>query len=359
MNLLEILRMCPFLRIKNDMKKIIIYICLLIKCTMTYAQVPNTWNEFFSFRNVLQLESIDDNVFALSSNGIFIYNTSTQEIQKITKLNGLSTVGLTCMAFCDSTSSFLIGYGDGTLDILEYPSLKVQAIPTIANKSIYGSKKINAIVMKNDTAVMATEFGVLTFSMSTKNFISTTVLSDDGSYVAAKSITMDQQTVYASTTKGIFSTNLSKSNISDFSSWSKLTKIPYENDTINHIVAFNGTIYYTHKNISDASKDSVFKIKEGNSEAFKTQFENVKRLKTFGNNLIIISSTKSNAYDENEQLKNTVVKDGDLGDFTDMTYIGSLVDSYLATTKSGIYVPESANKIYPQCPQSNSISDVY
>ena len=167
------------------MRKYVVFIGLLIWNTISFAQVPGTWNEYFSFRNIQQLEAVDDNVFALSENGIFIYNTSTQEIQKVTKLNGLSTVGLTCMAFCDSTSSFLIGYGDGTLDILEYPSLRVHAIPTIANKSIYGSKKINSIVMKSDTAVIAAEFGVLTFSMTTKNFISTTILSDDGSYVAA------------------------------------------------------------------------------------------------------------------------------------------------------------------------------
>ena len=150
------------------MRKYVVFIGLLIWCTISFAQVPGTWSEYFSFRSVQQLESVDDNVFALSENGIFIYNTTTQEIQKVTKLNGLSSVGLTCMSFCDSTSSFLIGYNDGTLDILEYPSLKVKSISTIANKSIYGSKKINTIAMHNDTAVIATEFGVLTFSMSSQ-----------------------------------------------------------------------------------------------------------------------------------------------------------------------------------------------
>ena len=263
------------------MRKYVVFISLLIWNTIGFAQVPGTWNEYFSFRSVQQLEGVDDNVFALSENGIFIYNTSSQEIQKITKLNGLSTVGLTCMAFCDSSSSFLIGYNDGALDILDYPSLKAKPISTIANKSLYGSKRINAIAMKNDTAVIATEFGVLTFSMRSQKFISTTILSNDGSYVPAKSVSVDGETLYAATTKGIFSANLSNANISDFSSWTKLKNIPYENDTISHIAALNGTIYYAHKNIADASKDSVFKIHDGKAETFKTQFQDIKRLKRY------------------------------------------------------------------------------
>ena len=341
-----------------QMRKYVVFISLLIWNTIGFAQVPGTWNEYFSFRNVQQLESVDDNVFALSENGIFIYNTSSQEIQKITKLNGLSTVGLTCMAFCDSTSSFLIGYNDGALDILDYPSLKAKPISTIANKSLYGSKRINAIAMKNDTAVIATEFGVLTFSMRSQKFISTTILSNDGSYVPAKSVTVDGETIYAATSKGIFSANLSNANISDFSSWTKLKNIPYENDTISHIAALNGTIYYAHKNIADASKDSVFKIHDGKAEAFKTQIQDIERLKNYQNHLVVVSSAKANAYDANEQLKNSVAKTGDLGDFTDITYMGSFIDSYVSNTKYGIYDSQTEKKIHPKCPQSNAISDV-
>lgn len=341
------------------MRKLIAYISISFLCTLAFAQVPGTWNEYFSFRNVQQLESVDDNVFALSENGIFIYNTSTQEIQKITKLNGLSTVGLTCMAFCDSTSSFLIGYNDGTLDILDYPSLKVKAIPTIANKPLYGSKKINAIAMHNDTAIIASDFGVLTFSMSSHKFISTTVLSDDGSYVPAKSITTDGNDIYAATTKGIFSASIQNPNLSNYSSWAKLTGIPYANDTISHIAALNGTIYYAHKHTGDASKDSVFKIHDGKAETFKTQFQDIKRLKNHQNHLVIVSSAKANVYDENEQLKNSVAKTGDFGDFTDITYMGSFIDSYVSNTKYGIYNSQTEKKIFPKCPQSNAISDVY
>lgn len=340
------------------MRKYVVFIGLLIWNTIGFAQVPGTWNEYFSFRNIQQLEAVDDNVFALSENGIFIYNTSTQEIQKVTKLNGLSTVGLSCMAFCDSTSSFLIGYGDGTLDILEYPSLRVHAIPTIANKSIYGSKKINSIVMKSDTAVIAAEFGVLTFSMTTKNFISTTILSDDGSYVPAKSVTVDGETLYAATTKGIFSVNLSNANISDFSSWTKLKNIPYENDTISHIAALNGTIYYAHKNIADASKDSVFIIHDGKAEAFKTQMGDITALRVRKTDICLTSHYTARLYNQEEKLVCQFDSLSVNNFFSDIVRMenGSI---YISDKTLCLYDNYSKKNIIPNGPNSNHITDMY
>lgn len=341
------------------MRKYVVFIGLLIWNTIGFAQVPGTWNEYFSFRNVQQLESVDDNVFALSKNGIFIYNTSSQEIQKVTKLNGLSTVGLTCMAFCDSTSSFLIGYNDGTLDILDYPSLKVKAISTIANKSLYGSKRINTIVMHSDTAIIATEFGVLTFSMSSQKFISTTILSNDGSYVPAKSVTVGNKTIYAATTKGIFSANLSNANISNFSSWTKLKNIPYENDTISHIAALNGTIYYAHKNIADASKDSVFKIHDGKAEAFKTQLNNIRSLSTHFNYLSITSTFSAIAYDHTEK----IIYYFDTETHKEIKFINDIIRSfdnsfYICDNSHGLIFTNETNKILPQGPFNNTIADM-
>ncbi len=341
------------------MKKHLVYIGLLLWCTICFAQVPGTWNEYFSFRNVQQLESVDDNVFALSENGIFIYNTSTQEIQKITKLNGLSTVGLTCMAFCDSTSSFLIGYNDGTLDMLDYPSLRVKAIPTIANKPLYGSKKINAITMHNDTAIIATEFGVLSFSMKSRKFISTTILSNDGSYVPAKSITMDGNDIYAATTKGIFSASIQNANLSNYSSWHKLTGIPYENDTISHITALNGTIYYAHKNTNDASKDSVFKITNGTAEAFKTQIGDIKQLKTNDTILSIVTTNNALLYEKDEKLfYSSKIKNNSYdAHFTDIT-LNKYNSIWIADYSLGLVNGENFDNFCPQGPQTNFIADL-
>lgn len=337
------------------MKRTFFCLYLLIASILTSAQVPGTWNEYFSFRNVQQLESVDDNVFALSGNGIFIYNTTNQEIQKITKLNGLSNVGLTCFAFCDSTSSFLIGYSDGTLDILHYPSLKVQSIPTIAQKNIYGSKKINRIVIHDDIAILASDFAVFTFSMTTKKFISTTILSNDGSYVPAKSVTFCKDSVFAATTKGIFSAKTSD-NLSDFSNWNKLKNIPFENDTIAHIASLNGIIYYAHKNTPDAAKDSIFKISNGKVEAFKIQIENLTNVSSKKQNISIVGRYSAKLYDTNEKLLCQFDSLNVNNHFTEIVQIQR--DFYIGDECYGLYNNSTKKNILPNGPISNHVTDL-
>ncbi|MCQ2608308.1 MAG: T9SS type A sorting domain-containing protein [Bacteroidales bacterium] len=332
----------------------------LIFCTCftlsLYAQVPGTWNEFFSYNNVQQLIAVDDNIFALSENGIVVYNTSSQEIQKITKLQGLSDVGLTSMAFCDSTSSFLIGYSNGTLDVLSYPSLAVKNIPTIYQKNIPGSKRINKIVMHGDTAILATGLGVFTISMSKYNFISTTIFSNDGSYTPVNSITFSEDEIYAATAKGIYSSNKTK-NLSDFSQWKKITGIPYENDTISYIASLNQKIYYAHKNKSDASKDSIFTISNGVAKEFKIQLNNVTNISANKSHLSIVSQYSARLYDATEKLLCAFDSLSQNNAFTDI--IRNDGNNWVSDKHKGLYICDTKENILPNGPISNYVTDIY
>jgi hypothetical protein len=340
------------------MKKFITLISILALQFASIAQVPGTWTEYFSFQNVTQLETVDDNIFALSNNGIFVYNRNTKEITKITKLNGLSSVGLTCMAFCDYTSSFLVGYSDGTLNIIDYPSLNIQSIKTITQKNIYGSKQINQICMHNDTAFIATEFGIISFSLHNKTFIATTILSNDGDYLPVKSISASSSMIYAATTKGIYSANIAASNLSDFSTWNKLSGIPYENDTIRYIAANGGNIYYAHCNTLDNSKDSVFVITNGTATAFKTQIPNLSGISSRNNILGLTAKFVAKVYDSSQKLLFSYDSTNVVNSYTDIV-IANDGSQWVGDANYGLISCEHSKVIVPQGPNSNHIADLF
>lgn len=342
------------------MKKIILLISLLALQIASMAQVPGTWNEYFSFRSVKQLEAIDDNIFALSNNGIFVYNINTKELTKITKLNGLSSVGLTSMAFCDSTSSFLVGYSDGTLDIIEYPSLTtVESIATIAKKNIYGSKQINQITIQNDTAYLATGIGVISFSITNKKFISFTIFSKNGDIVPARSVSsVHKGKIYAATNNGIYFINANNSNLSDFSKWNKLTGIPYENDTIDHIAALGESIYYAHLASNDASKDSLFKITNNSVEPFKTQPGYIQSIRSRGGYLSVATDYSSMLYSADEKI--ICLNESPNSSAPFYTDIIKLHDNscWVSYENNGVSCPQYNISILPQGPNSNLIADM-
>ena len=43
----------------------------------------DSWEDFYSYNNVKQLVKIDEVIYALAENAVFTYNTTTEEINKL------------------------------------------------------------------------------------------------------------------------------------------------------------------------------------------------------------------------------------------------------------------------------------
>lgn len=340
------------------MKKILytaIFVC--VTCIL-FAQAPGSWNAHFSYRSVVQVESVDDNIFALAENGLFIYNESSKEIQTLSKVNGLSSVGLNCIAYCEATSSFIIGYADGMLDIVSYPSLQVKPVPTIMQKNIYGSKAINRIAIAGDTAIIATDFGLLTYSMSDKQFITTTVLSLDGSYLPVRSVDVDGTTIYVATNAGLYSVGRLE-NLSDFSLWKKRIGIPHANDTIGHVAVCAGNLYYAnHSEVASGLYDSVYVITDTVASPFKFQPGYVTNIVSRGNTCSIVGRYSARMYDETEkplQLFDSLDTNNDYRDFVKSQAGNYYVpDAYFGLRNIGY-----TGVILPNGPNSNAVNEIY
>lgn len=340
------------------MKKILyttIFVC--VTCIL-FAQVPGSWNAHFSYRSVVQVEFVDDNIFALAENGLFIYNESSKEIQTLSKVNGLSSVGLNCMAYCEATASFIIGYADGMLDIVSYPSLQVKPVPTIMQKNIYGSKAINRIVIAGDTAIIATDFGLLTYSMSDKHFITTTVLSLDGSYLPVRSVAVDETTIYVATNAGLYSVERLE-NLSDFSLWKQRTGIPHANDTIGQVAVCAGNLYYAnHSEVASGQYDSVYVITDTVASPFKFQPGYVTNIVSRGNTCSIVGRYSARMYDETGkllQLFDSLDTNNDYRDFVK----SQAGDYYVPDAYFGLRHIGYTGVILPNGPNSNAVNEIY
>ena len=50
----------------------------------------DSWEDFFSYNNVKDFVKVDNMLYALSDNAIFTYDDTTQEIEKLSSVQGLS-----------------------------------------------------------------------------------------------------------------------------------------------------------------------------------------------------------------------------------------------------------------------------
>lgn len=324
-----------------------------------YAQAPNTWKDWYAYNSASCIGHIDSSIIALTSNGLFIYNPTTKITKKITKIQGLSGVGLTTMKYNETTKKLLIGYGDGCLDIIEFPNQNIYSIPTISKRSLYGSKAIRDIVFKNDTAYIATDFGLVTFSMQTHEFIHTAVLGTQGESVSVQNISIDTttKTLYAASQKGIFSIGLHE-NISDGFLWKKVPNSIHESSAITHICYFNNALYFSVSHKSWGQTDTIYKLHNSIASVFDT-VKYLEKIKIHNGLLTILARSSITMYNTDLAPISTITNPSNTTqvNFSDVCTRGNTV--WISDFQKGIYNTDSFEAKYPQGPYSNISSEVF
>jgi len=340
------------------MKKItILLFILIVSYFSSYSQsAPNAWNEFFAYNSVNKIEYCNPYIVALTANGIFLYDEQTHEVSKITKLQKLSSVNLTTMAYNSHLKKLVIGYANGSIDVIEFPNKNITNISTIAKRSLYGSKTIRNICFSNDTAFIATDFGLITLNMETNEFIHTAILGLQGEYIGVSDVAIDSitNTLYAGTENGIYYIATNK-NISDVSLWSKFSSIPHANEHINDIAFYNNALYFTASDFTD----TIYKISNSIASPFLTDVKSIQKIFSKNNKLYITANSSIRIYKDNEILETKIDTSNTNTQLAIRDFLVSANNTiWIADAQRGIYTTENFVGIYPLGPFANFPSEV-
>ena len=135
----------------NKYESLVITIIFLVVSLMSSAQVAvGQWQDHFSYNNGKQVIAIDNTIYMVSENGILKYDKESAEIEKLTKLNFLSDITPSAIAYDEQTQNIIIGYSSGNIDII-YKN-EITNLNDIKKKNINSSKNINSIIAKDGIA---------------------------------------------------------------------------------------------------------------------------------------------------------------------------------------------------------------
>lgn len=149
------------------MKKIILI--FLLSFISILAQVDGVWKNYTSMREIIDIATSENKIWAASSGGVFSYDFATGEYQTLTKSEGLNSQNITCIRV-DNEGNVLIGSQEGYIDVYN-PSTKSVIHITDIVKTDHPSKRINDIKISGDSVYIATDFGVSLLNASTRLFI--------------------------------------------------------------------------------------------------------------------------------------------------------------------------------------------
>ena len=83
---------------------------------------------------------MENNIYCATENGQFYYNKDDYTINRLNKINGLSDVGISCLAYDKENKIVIIAYNNTNIDLIKNESFI--NITDIKLKDIFGEKKI-------------------------------------------------------------------------------------------------------------------------------------------------------------------------------------------------------------------------
>lgn len=289
------------------MKKFsLISLGILASLQFTKAQVISSkkWADLFSYNNVLAMKEDNGKIIAATENGIFYYTISTGEITKLSKVNGLHNVGITAFDYDPKSKIGVIGYENGSMDVITPNDIKyIVDIPIAAGYN--GDKKINHISITGDQAVISVGYGVSIFNIKKKEFGDSSFFLTAGVYEASNEATIFGNKVYSVTNTGLKSHELN-TTFPVFSTWT--TEIP---GAFRHIDSESELVF--------SSATAAFIYNNGTPMQLPTSFGNINDVVVNSNSIVVtdsrvytfgINGTYSNAIDFGEKCNTSIIANG-------------------------------------------------
>ena len=209
----------------------------------TYAQeIPiGSWRTHISFNSVHTVSIGSDKVYGASDNGVLIFDLADNSLATITKLDGLSSAGITSIAVDQNREQLIIAYADGNIDILKGNEM-INFAALKNSQTITGSKRINQVLVNGNFAYLSSDFGLVVFDLQMLEVKEAwRDLGPAGEKIKIYQSTVKGDSIFLATEEGVLAGDLDD-NLLDFNSWKRFTAGAFAGD-VQSITNFNNKIY--------------------------------------------------------------------------------------------------------------------
>jgi len=311
------------------------------------------WRMHISYNTILDVSLGDNKIFAASKNGIFYIDKTDNSINTISKINGLSDVGITAVEFIPHYNVLIIGYENGNIDV--WQDGKIKNISTILKANLNESKRINHFNIHNEKCYISTDFGLLVFRLTDL----TIEESIQGLGAIGESLVINESTIYndslfLATKKGVIAASLSPNvNILDFNNWKRYGA--ESNAPLGNIAAI--TIYNNEVVVAE-QMGNIYSYSL-NTWLLQPYSQNKEHNALFSNNTMLVISSPSEVTKFNGSVDvsitntNTSIINDAVIDENNNVWVADN-NKGLLTNKNGAF-----ESILPEGPFSDKVSKLY
>ena len=331
-----------------------LFVFLIFSTSLISAQVDysDSWEDFFSYNNVKDFIKSENILYALSDNAIFTYDFTTQEIKKLSSVQGLSGETTSAIHYSTQSDRLVIGYKNGLVEVVDSDgSITISA--DILNFNQTGEKSINDIFEYQGKLYLSTSFAIIEYDIDQLEFGDTFFIGNNSTDVKINEIVVLNDLIYAATERGIYSADINNANLIDFNNWNLISSV---NNNYKNITIFNNKIYTTlNKKLFEVTETNEFVLIENYASSIIS-------LKGSSTNLSVAFNSSVNVYNINFDL--VLQNNADINfDYILNTAFAENNQIFLATEQFGILTSPTTQdiifqEIHPEGPVSNDIFSV-
>lgn len=198
------------------------YIAIFFLTQLLFAQQNNQmWKGYFSYNEIVDVESASGKVFAATQNGIFSKIIASSDLTIYNSVTGFKPESITTIHHSDAFNKTIAGNSNGLLLIINGDGSVTTKVDVIEDVPVPpNKKKINDFYEHNGRLYIATDYGISVLDLATSEFIITYFIGTSGEETQVLQTTVLGDEIYAVTRDfGIRKGNLTNPNLFDFSQW--------------------------------------------------------------------------------------------------------------------------------------------
>ena len=191
---------------------------LLFPLLIQAQDVPiGFWKDYQSYTSASYITEGGEKIYCVTNGGLFYINTDDNTLNRMSKVNGLSDIGIKQVAYDERLEITVIIYENCNIDLLK--NNRILNISDIKRKEIIGNKAINNITIKEGIAYLSCTFGLVLIDLEKEEIKDTYKIGVNGNFESINSCAFNSFNIFVATEGGVYSADIFSTSLFDFNSW--------------------------------------------------------------------------------------------------------------------------------------------
>lgn len=265
------------------------------------------WREHLPYQVTMDVAASSSKVYAATAFSLFSVDLSTKEIERFSRVSGLSETGISAISFDNLTQKLFVAYTNSNLDVLDAKG--IYNIPDLKRSTIAGDKNIYAIYPDGNRTYLSTGLGIVVLDAEKYEVKDSWFIGANGGYVKVNAFTKAAGFFYAATEEGLKRTSVNTANPADFQVWQNVS-----GSNGLAATAAKSVVHFQNKVIA-LQNDSLFVENTGAWQAFFANGWPVTSINVSGGKLLVTQRQSNGAAQvialaENGSVQRTIVQPG-------------------------------------------------